>query len=282
MKLFFAMLFAACTLAASTTGSAGQTTSTVGNLLKKLEESPMSMNYLNEVSFDNYKTDGFKSLNQIYLGYKIDKYHSVKLVTRFDIDHTAAQKKANDDFHTEYQNSQIRLYRSKILTQAEHGVNLSAQFRNYFNGDNGRAAGNDGAHRLYLTPSATFGKWDVSAGYLGQVYRKNTGTQTLDYFQQVSPGFAYSFTDNLAIGTSLDFYMESHNGKLNASGEQSPNSHNHTIGWNVPEISYNVGKASFALSAYFTMIESKDEFNGVKTRWHENGKVYASVYYTLF
>lgn len=276
--------FMASALAASTNttvpstdaGSANTSTFSFSNTLKKLQDSPFSFAYLNEGVVPTYGAKGFYTNHYFYMGYKIDKYHSIRVVPALKSDYTgdnnnpSASQRGQGDIHTEYQYTTYRLYRNKILTQDKHWVNLNAQFRYYVYGDNYRDSGQLTKERIYPIFSKSVGRWYFSAPMFTEFVHGATQRERNDYIALSS---TYSIDDNWSFGGSVEYYTTNNE-------DSSADREYYTL--TPAEITWSKGRFSATVSASFDVAMSKDNFNGFITNWHKQGNFISSIYYSLF
>jgi len=243
---------------------------------KKLQDSPFQFAYLNEGVVKTYGAKGFYTNHYFYMGYKLDKYHTFKIVPAVKSDYTgdnnnpSTTQRGQGDVHTEYQYTTFRFYRSKILTQDKHFVNLNAQVRYYIYNDNTRDRGQLTKERIYPIFSKSIGKWYLSAPMFTEFVHGSTTRERNDYV-----GFSgtYSLNDSWALGGGVEYYT--------TNNEDSANDKEYyTI--TPAEVTWSRGRLSATVSATFDVAESKDRFDGFINKWHKKGSFVTSVYYSLF
>ena len=273
VKVLATLAVGSMALAASTTSTMPQTngSSTSTFNFEKIQKN-ISLGYLNESVVNVYKADGFYADHLFYPGYKIDKYHTVKLVPYLRTSLTKAQRDQGDA-HTQYLNTSLRLYRSKILTQDKHGVNLNFQMRNYFYPKATRDGGKDTAHRLYFTGSKTVGKVDFTAGAFTQINNRNSGSHTAKRGDYLALGAGYNFSDMFSTSATVEYYHAVD--KIGADDKEY-------ITITVPAVAINYKKLNFSVGTAFDIIESKDGHTGTAENWVKNGKVIADLYISAF
>lgn len=100
--------------------AASTSTTSLGNIYQQLKESPLSMDVLSETATAK-GMEGFQNTSIIYLGYKLTDKDSVKLENRFLFDRRTGKE------DTRMNRMVLSYNRGKILTQADHGINMSAK-----------------------------------------------------------------------------------------------------------------------------------------------------------
>jgi hypothetical protein len=259
------------------------TTTTSGSVMKKilkklslksLRKSPFSLAYLNETLVASKDADGLNMNHYFYAGYKIDKYHSIRIVPTISTTYTGQQKKAGD-YHSEIQSTQVRFYRNGILNEKEHGIRLNAHVRNYFYNDNTReaATGYKSKHRLYVLPSKSYGKLSINGAMFSEWYNRDNKTSTVKRNDYLSIAPAYAINDNWYVSFGFDYYKSV---KIDSTATKE------YYGFTFPEVGWSKGRLSLTLAGSWTIAQSKDAYDGFTNRWHEQGTVVGQLYYSLF
>jgi hypothetical protein len=262
----------------SSSGNANTTYFNFSDAWKKLQKSPLQLAYLNEGVIRTYGGKGLYTNHYVYAGYKIDKYHSFKIVPAFKSDYTgdnnnpSKSQRGQGDIHTEYQYTTFRLYRSSILTQKEHGIGLSGQIRYYVYGDNFRNSSSSQLtkERIYPYFSKTWGKFHLSVPFFTEFVHGSTKRERNDY---VGSTLTYSLNDSWSFATGLEYYT--------TNNEDSANDKEYYTITPV-EVTWSKGRFSATASATFDVAESKDRFDGFINKWHKNGSFVTSLYYSFF
>lgn len=100
--------------------AASTSTTTLSNIYQKLKESPLSMSVLSETASAR-GMDGFQNTSILYLGYKLTDKDSLKLENRVLFDRRTGKE------DTRMNRMVLSYNRGKILTQDQHGINMSAK-----------------------------------------------------------------------------------------------------------------------------------------------------------
>ncbi len=121
MKLTKAVALLALTSSLGAQAASSSTsTTTISNIYQKLKESPLSMSVLSETASAK-GMEGFINTNILYLGYKLSDKDSLKLENRLLVDRRTGKE------DTRMNRMVLSYNRGKILTQDQHGINMSAK-----------------------------------------------------------------------------------------------------------------------------------------------------------
>ena len=262
----------------SSSGNASTTYFNFSDSWKKLQKSPFSLAYLNEGVIGTYGAKGLYTNHYFYAGYKIDKYHSFKIVPAFKTDYTgdnnneSKTQRGNGDAHTEYQYTTFRLYRNSILKESKHGIGLSGQIRHYEYNDNNRENGQLTKQRIYPYFSKSFGnKLSLSVPFFTEFVHGSTKRERNDF---VGATLTYSANDSWAFSTGAEYYT--------TNNEDSTNDKEYYTITPV-EVSWAKGRFSASASATFDVAQSKDKFDRFNYKWWKNnGSFVTSLYYSFF
>jgi len=268
--------FAATSTTTTTDAAANNsTTTTEKSTWQKLKESPFGTAYYNVSSNTETggKVNGINTSHYVYLNYKLG---NGKFTIRplFRTTHSGKDKMQKP----EYDRTQFRYTRYSVLTEKEHGVGLLLQVRNDVFKKETRDAGKTSTHIGLASFTKNFGKIGLSsAHYLGlHNYNANNDGKDIGYYQGTLAG-TYSFNDNLYLAVSNVIYNA-----FTDSPDEVKNYFQYGI---EPEIGYTFKNGPSLSLSYDMTISTKargsaDIQDVVKP--HKNGKIYATLYYTIF
>lgn len=268
------------TTATTATAAPSTSTSTIDSVLAGIKKAPISVNWLLDAYGKSNRADGASAENYMYIGYKIDKYHSVTVTPILTTDAEKTQR-AQDQVHTKYLQTDLTFKRSKILTEDKQGINLAASLGNSFYKDNEFNAGletgaNYSRHHVSLNASKTLGKLSLSSGLTAYVYNRNTGSlkQTQNY-TTLSFIPTYSFNDNLSLSLATIWYNQQ-------AVTSYSNGHSLTEKLRfVPSLAAAFGK--FGVGLYFDgyIAQSHDIYDGFTSNWLKKGYVGLTMSYSI-
>ena len=195
-------------LAFMTTGAFAQTTSTATTTeAKAKEKSPFSLRLIDQIGtqISEGKNAGFTNDLYITPGYKINDKYSMN----FDNMMRTAYSRSSEEATNQYYYSTLNLYRSGILSQKEHGINLSAnaRVRAYVHAAVNNIGSTPGYGRVGMTASRSL--TDSLSATLSTQYavyaRDNAKASTSSSYLYPYFILSYSANDKLSFGATLEY-----------------------------------------------------------------------------
>ena len=221
------MMIAGTIIAASATSifaanSTATTNTSTTNISKswyqKLKDSPLSLAYIHEVSAVRNPSDketfhGSNNMSYVSMSYKMTDKDKLNLFSRWD---RRDIEDTNSDDDWTY--AGIQYYRSGILTQDKHGVNMTFQLRQRFypnfmeKSNRKEAVGASKRYWGYTRPGVILSrsltdKLYMSWGTHVAFYNRYSGVegQNSNYFYTY-PSFSYSITDKFSTGLTVEYF----------------------------------------------------------------------------
>ncbi len=274
IKGFVVIALATGVFAQTATSISTNTSSTsVAGVLESLKASDFSLGILNETVVAAEGANGYTNSFYFYPGYKINDTFTVKAVPVITANYSGPNK-SQSDMNYDYNYMSARLYVSNILTEAEHGVRMNLQIRDYIY--RGSARGENGVDqklRIYPSLSKTFGNLSVAALAFVEFYDKNNKTRSTnqrnDYFGLST---TYSFNDNWSMNVALEYY-NNHNTLIEDDVE--------ALSLTLPNIGYSYKDISANLYLFTDITVNKDN-RALKADPLADASVVAEVFYSMF
>ena len=232
LALLTATLLSGSSFAAS---SAGTLSSDLGSFYKKLQDSPLSLTLISEAATDNktsnHKINQLNNTNIVYLGYKLSPNDSLTLENRF-IFKKVESKEATDEWARQV----LSYSRSGLLTQAKHGVDLSAKIEERYLPEAAIRAknGSYGITRLSATTAQSFKNGFSHAETLHfAINNKRAKTvESYDNYLYLVTTQSYSFTEKLSFTATQEIirtYGNDYTTVTISDGEASTNNTDETL-----------------------------------------------------
>lgn len=222
MKLRIFAIAAATTLgmnayAATATGTINKAAASISDFYKKLEESPLSLSYINEIGANrdgknDEKFVGVSMMHYATLGYKWGS-NSLSFNARWDADYN--KDEATDG---QFTLANLNYKRSGLLTQDKHGVNASFVLRQRAYAPN-KSFAESGAFYGYTRPGIALSRsltdnLSLSGAFNIAVYNRPkassiSGQKTGSHYYYPYATLSYSINDKVGLGATAEYiYIE--------------------------------------------------------------------------
>lgn len=201
--------------------AAGNNTVSMRDVRKALKASPVGLSILHVVdakTIGDNKIAGNKQTHIAYLKYQINKKNRLQMSNRVTRD-----SKPNTEADYSYARMVLKYTRSGLLTQAKHGINLSANLEKRFYPDKElrNAINQYGLNRVSASMSRNLGKVNLSATVYGAIRdRKNKkeleenlnpnaplGNSVSTHYAYIVMTQSYSFTDDWSLSITEELFQ---------------------------------------------------------------------------
>ena len=204
----FIVALAALTLG-STALAAGNNTVSMRDVRKALKASPVGLSLLHAVDAkrrsDN-KIAGSKQTHIAYLKYQLTDKDRIQMSNRL-----TRTSVPNEETDYSYARMVLKYTRSGILTQAKHGLNLSANLEKRFYPDKDirNAINQYGLNRLSASMSRRVGKFNFSGTVYGAVRDRidKSDKTTSTHYAYIVATQSYSLSDDWSLALTEELFQ---------------------------------------------------------------------------